>query len=379
MAIVTRLQELHLPNGIVIDPMFESPDGQTILTYTRGADAAIWTGHYLASEAFRYAAGRPEALENIGRALSGIRMLLDVTGNDQLARCAFPEEWPHGAGIINEEQHHGIYTATRNGAPYIWIGNTSRDQYSGVLFGLSVTYELVNDPLVQTAVRDLVTRALDYLIASNWQIVSPNGQTVVFLGRSDQILAFLAVGRQVNPTRFAATYAAARDRYAGTVWLPILYDSLNEHSSYFKFNLNYINLYSLTRLESDEDYRAIFMRAYQRLRGTTAPHGNAHFNMIDRALRGPDPARDAETVALLTAWLERPVRNPYWNWSKEYAPLCGENRACVPLPVERRIPTDFLWQRSPFQVTGGGADIIERAGIDYLLPYWMARYYGILN
>jgi hypothetical protein len=244
---------------------------------------------------------------------------------------------------------------------------------------LSVTYELVSNEVVKAAVRDLVTRALDYLIANEWQIVSPNGQTVVFFGRSDQILTFLAVGRQVNPTRFAATYAAARDRYAGTVWLPILYDSLNEHSSYFKFNLNYINLYSLIRLESDEVYRAIFMRAYQRLRGTTALHGNAHFNMIDRGLRGPDPARDAETFALLSAWLERPVRNPYWDWSEEYAPLCGENRACAPLPVERRIPTDFLWQRSPFQVTGGGSDTIERAGIDYLLPYWMARYYGILN
>jgi hypothetical protein len=237
----------------------------------------------------------------------------------------------------------------------------------------------VDDPLVQTAVSELVTRALDYLIANNWQIVSPNGQTVVFLGRFDQILAFLAIGRQVNPARFEATYAEARDRYADAVWLPILYDSLNEHSSYFKFNLNYINLYSLIRLESDAAYRAVFMRAYQRLRATTALHGNAHFNMIDRALQGPDPARDAETVTLLSSWLERPARNPYGDWSGQYARLCGENRACAPLPVERRIPTDFLWQRSPFQVRGGGADTIERAGIDYLLPYWMARYYAILN
>jgi uncharacterized protein (TIGR03437 family) len=37
-----------------------------------------------------------------------------------------------------------------------------------------------------------------------------------------------------------------------------------------------------------------------------------------------------------------------------------------------------VWQRSPFQLSvSGGAGIIETAGIDYILPYWMARYYGL--
>ena len=68
----------------------------------------------------------------------------------------------------------------------------------------------------------------------------------------------------------------------------------------------------------------------------------AHFNVIDHALNGADSTRD-------------------------------------PLPVAQRIPTDFLWQRSPFQLDGGGSGRIESAGIDYILPYWMARYYGVVN
>ena len=43
-----------------------------------------------------------------------------------------------------------------------------------------------------------------------------------------------------------------------------------------------------------------------------------------------------------------------------------------------RVPTDFLWQRNPFDLVGGGSGKIESAGIDYILPYWMARYYGVL-
>jgi uncharacterized protein (TIGR03437 family) len=43
------------------------------------------------------------------------------------------------------------------------------------------------------------------------------------------------------------------------------------------------------------------------------------------------------------------------------------------------VSTDYLWQRSPFQLSGGGSGRIENAGIDYILPYWMARYYGLIG
>ena len=44
-------------------------------------------------------------------------------------------------------------------------------------------------------------------------------------------------------------------------------------------------------------------------------------------------------------------------------PSCGDH-ACKPLPVEDRVTTDFVWQRSPFQLAGGGRGDIESAGID---------------
>src|SRR5581483_565663 len=44
-----------------------------------------------------------------------------------------------------------------------------------------------------------------------------------------------------------------------------------------------------------------------------------------------------------------------------------------------RPTTDFLWQRSPYQLANtGGGNVIEGAGLDYILPYWMARYYGVI-
>lgn len=56
--------------------------------------------------------------------------------------------------------------------------------------------------------------------------------------------------------------------------------------------------------------------------------------------------------------------------------VCGD-QACDSVPVWLRPPPDFLGQGDPFQLSGGGTGVIEFAGIDYLLPYQMARYLGL--
>ena len=101
--------------------------------------------------------------------------------------------------------------------------------------------------------------------------------------------------------------------------------------------------------------------------------------MIERGLVGADAARDADTRQFLALWLERPRRDYYVDLSDRYPPACGENQPCEPSPVNERPNTDFLWQRSPFSVSGGRAGTIETAAIDYILPYWMARYYGVVT
>ena len=60
--------------------------------------------------------------------------------------------------------------------------------------------------------------------------------------------------------------------------------------------------------------------------------------------------------------------------------ICGDwDQACEVLSLLERVRTDFLWQRSPFLLLGGGEGNIEGAGIDYMLPYWMGRYYGVVQ
>jgi len=383
IAISRNIRQRHIPHGTILDPVFKAVDSDEIDYYSRGGDSAIWTGHYLAAEAFRYRVTfSPEALENVRTALAGIRMLVDVTGYNLLARCLIPTNSPFAGKIIEEEKGNGVFRGVLNGQEYYWIGKTSRDQYSGVFFGLGVAYDMVEDAQTRAEIGSLVTRLLDFLVANNWFVFMPDGSiSTIFTGRPDQRLSFLQVGRRVNPSRFDAQYTDHRLQYSEGVIIPISIDVLDDHNSYFKFNLDTINLYNLIRLESDSFYRDEYLAAYDVLRRTTDDHGNAHFNMIDCALKGQNGVRDAQTRELLDQWLLRlPRRDTFLDWRNDPRyPACGENRACQPLPVVDRIRTDFLWQRSPFLLFGGGTGKIETAGIDYILPYWMARYYGVIG
>jgi uncharacterized protein (TIGR03437 family) len=361
IAISANIQARHLPFGTILDPIFSSPSSDQIASYTRCGDSALWTGAYLAAESFRYKVTRsPDALNNAKGALAGLKSLVDVTGDNRLARCIFREDSPYATGIASEEAANGIF---RN-PPWLWVGNTSRDQIVGAFFGLGVAYDAVDDPAVRSGVSDLVTRLIGYISRHQW---SPDDDITSTFGlRPEALQMLLQVARHVNPSN-----PVSGPFFVLPVQTGVLVD-VQSNSSYYKFNLDYMSFYHLVKLQNTSDNR----NAYQVVRNYTASHQNAFFNLVDLALAGVNPKRDTETRVLLDEWLLRPKRDFKVDLAKS-VPVCG-GEACAPVPVPMRPPTDFLWQRSPFQLSGGGDGFIENAGIDYVLPYWMARYYGAI-
>ena len=62
VAISAGIQARHMPFGTILDPMYASPASNQIVGYTRCGDSALWTGAYLAAEAFRYKVTRRPTL-----------------------------------------------------------------------------------------------------------------------------------------------------------------------------------------------------------------------------------------------------------------------------------------------------------------------------
>ena len=172
---------------------------------------------------------------------------MDVTGTDVLARCIVPINSNYAASIMSQESANGIHESGDN----YWVGNTSRDEYMGVFFGLSVAYDLLGAG-TQPAIQSLATRLLNFLTANAWSVVMPDGTvSTTFVIRPDEQLGLLQIGRQVNSAQFASAYQSFAANSAALASIPVLVDAADVRDSYFKFNLDAINLFSLIRLETD--------------------------------------------------------------------------------------------------------------------------------
>ncbi|HEV2687806.1 MAG TPA: hypothetical protein VGV35_04605, partial [Bryobacteraceae bacterium] len=363
LAISANIRARHMPFGTILDPFLTSPTTNDIMGYTRCGDSALWTGAYLAAEAFRHKVTQsPDALDNVKAAMAGLKGLVDVTGDNRLARCMVLTSSPYAAGIAGEESRNTIHP----GPTWIWVDNTSRDEVVGAFFGMGVAFDLVDDPVVKAAIGDVATRLIGFVSHHQWSPNDDGNNTFVF--RPEELQMLLQVARHVNPS----------NNVSGPFFVPpvnagALFD-VGSNSSYFKFNLDYMSFYNLIRLQDNGDNRA----AYKIVRDYTASHQNAFFNMVDRALNGPDTARDVETRRMLDQWLVRPRRDFPVDLTNTFR-NCSAGESCIVIPVPSRPTTDFIWQRDPFQLKGGGVGFIESPGIDYILPYWMARFYGVIQ
>ena len=65
--------------------------------------------------------------------------------------------------------------------------------------------------------------------------------------------------------------------------------------------------------------------------------------------------------------------------SKYAASTKCPGQSATAVDVKDRVSDDFIWQREPFKLkeTGDGKSVYP--GADYLLTYWMARWYGYLK
>ncbi len=401
----SEIQTTHLPFGTILNAIMSDPNpgAGTPTGYFGHGDSACWTGHYLAGEAFRYAVTKdPVAQDNAVRAIEAIRDLFDVEtpGGGLLARCRVPASSPDAADLVKEG---ASFQTTLNGVDYVCLENISRDQYTGVLHGLGVAYEQLDDPNAKAAAAELIGRAVDYYYSHGWCALRHDGVTVALPSPLAQgplkIVAFSALAARVD-----GRFAALRDETAPLAyaqWFFSVTDALDPLGGYFKWNLDEAAMFHAMRLETDPGRYMALERAHAIDRRAIGHHENAYFQTIDVAI---DPSLQPSLAPLVEDELQRFVargrraravqlsadpnieKAPYSS-PISYTSVPGSvgtigastsDEAKYPVAVELRPCTDFLWQRDPFQLDGGGDPTQQYPGVDLVLPYWMARYYGAL-
>lgn len=376
--ISARIQSLHLPFGFITETRFAASGSSSCSTtvdgYQGAGDGAIWTGVYLAAEAFHYSVAPTTQTPDLVKALlARIHDLASCASTGFIARTIFPKDDPLADGIKQTEGPKGLVEFDYRGVTSYWLGWPTRDQYCGAFFGLSVTYDLVGDASVKQMCTDTIEALVDALLTAHWNTRNPptdhNGDPLpahheTFNLYPHHKLSILQLAKHVNAAKYSAEYEQVRKHQSWLMSWSIWWDVTHLREHYYLLNLDFLFFYTLIRYEQETDVRDKYLAQYAKLTDATVGHGNAQFNMIDRALNGPDTTRDAETIASLAALLARGFRHDAVSLSY---PKCG-SEACDPVPVIERPYEDYLWQRHPFTLHCDH-ECRESPGLDYILPY----------
>jgi hypothetical protein len=362
-----------------------------------------------------------------------------------LMRACLPTDTPEAYRWSN----HEVATSRRVYGPLQWDDGktyyceqgTSRDAYAGTFFGLLTAFDLVgsHDKAIADTIRDDIVTMVNFTFKYYWNTPRPNGRISIPIGSNhdgspctsinptldicghdfenfDSPLFISTPTARLNLAE-AAWHVVHADpgRSDTAVWdavhaeeiandLPQLagemeIDDAQPNSSYYKFNLNHLTMFDITKEETNPALNLAVRQAFGVMDSTTRDDVNAHFETITYALTG-DTSRLNEAVTHLRDWRNYYARIhtiPVTNNSQ----FCGTTITCVqddqmdsyflgqdvtipgtstnkrakdPLAVANRPPTDFLWQRPPWQLDGSESVNHYAPGIDYLLPYWMLRY-----
>ena len=396
----------RLGYGAISETRFTDETLTELLNFGGRGDSTIWTGTYLAAQVFHYAvSGDPEAYGEILSTVDTLHHHLHVTGRPGfIARYRGPDEYPFNEGCPDEHclPAEGTYTGD------IFMTNTSRDQYTGWFFGMVMAHDVIDDAAVKARIAADVAEVVDALIAQNWWIIDVDGLPTTAgpnVLATQQATWSLIAAHITGEERFWAVY---RDLADPSMWWKhgiTGISFMNRYAQFYGNNLSHTNAYSLMRLSRAyglwEDH--IFWRYQfqnQTHRWTHMIH-NAWFELVHwSSLFQPDEEIRASVFDDLTLFRDAPnvhvhidppeaEVDPISVWLsdlQEQLPWLEEliggvsPQALEAYPVDQQCTTDFLWQRNPFRLSCGGADLRKAdPGVDYLLAYWMARFYGVLD
>ena len=403
----------HLWHGMSYGNWTPDDPGGDLQLSTLG-DATFVSGNCTQAMAFRYAADpSPDALAVVTEQMEGWRFFQALTGVKGLVGRSFMkvtdpvehfivQEWD------NPEQDWHLGTGDFDG--WVWKGDTSRDQVSGAVLGIATAYDVVDDDHVKGLAREFMVDLADHVWENDLRMVDPDGLPTTHGDVSGERLEGFPFPNGQAATCSLAWFKAAhhmsgedrfRERYEELLlerdYLSILRDYqwvyVGYGTKWFNTYISWENFYQLMRLEDDptlaDELRAVFRDTLWLNTDDESPNrsGIKEHNPVKTpwylfSTGERDPVSLFHALWQVVVFPEAPLRDRKVENSKDPSIEINPEKtdeALYPLPSDKRPPDMVIWHRSPFALDGGADTGEERTGCDYLLPYWMGRYYGFIG
>ncbi len=409
----------HQPDHGCCAHVFFTDETQTEVAQYHGiGDSTEWTGQYAASEAYRYyTTGDSLAKQIVVEKIAALDGLLHVTGRAGfIARYwgsqAMLDMYGAAGWCDGSDRCHQVDAGAYAGD--FWMGETSRDMYTGWFYGMVTAYDLVDDEPMREMIRDDVTEVLDELLANNWWIIDEAGLPTdagpnVLPGFQ---LAWITIGYHITGYERYKQELGRLLEDKRRQWFKLNNITFfNRYTSYFGNALTHRIWYTILRLGrvyySPADYAFMAGVFEKEVHTYTRLSHNPWFNAIFMGQGDYDPSETAyqdQLVEDLTVFQDPPLAEFYLpakdpstytldpisvfftDLVTQY-PFLEEilgrfqYQALEPFGVDGLCPAGFMFQWSPFVIEECGSDDPTKvhSGHDFLAAYWLAAYHKFID
>lgn len=394
------MEERFLLNGQALCKLRLPKDGKG-LSYNM-PDNAYMTGIYVATLSMKYLVTKNEKdKEQLVQSVKALNHLCRVSGEPGLlARAAIPAD--------STWEDDGIWRLSPD-KKYKWRGDVSSDQVDGVMFGFSWAYDAITDEDIRKEIAKDVTDIVEHILKNDLRIVDVDGKPTIWGKYFPQYtkieplnallwLQALKVAHQVSGNdKYAELYKkyAIEMKYAETAVLsrrnldPTRKGFVN-HSDDVLF---FLGIEPLLRLEQDPQIRGYYIQSLKHAWEGTPPYpglkpeANPLYSFL--AAKYLNDRSEIENAINTLVWFPFSIK---WNQDtlKKYEERYGiklswevqspDPEKGKPIPIDRRENTWSAWVQDPYLSPGDPMEDspLEYNGHDFLLGYWLGRYYGYI-
>lgn len=361
----------------------------------------LWTHTYLAALCYCYAVTKDEkVLASARRCMNAMVKLTKVTGIKGFTARAVRYEGDKNYGIdLDKQIDWGEWHKAPDGICE-WLGETSSDEMTGHFLGFSLYYDLCADEAEKALIREVICDIVDHILAHNFRLCDIDGLPTTWacwgpdeLNRncmwqwekcvnSLEILTFLKVAFHMSgDEKYSREYMrlGQEEHY----FLNIAQHKMEDgHTNHIDDNLGFLCSQVILRLEEDAAVRSYILMGLRHHWNYERIERNPMFNFIFGAFTGDVCDIDSAVDCLRSQPLDfvnRRILNTNRRdlvFGTEAEQWGGEPQLAAPLDIDERV---FGYSDSNFFAPNGGNPATAHCPSCYLLPYWLGRYYGLIE
>lgn len=389
-----RIEKYHIRRGFTAERNIDGYDMDSGKVQISDNDG-LWTASYVAAESFRYAAtGDKEALEKARRGMNAMLLLTRITGLPGFTARAIRYPGENGFGDGNHE-----WVKTADGKCE-WKCETSSDEMTGHFFGFSTYYDLCADEKEKEEIKVALCGIMDHIIRNNYRLIDHDGLPTTWacwnpnlLNHDDkwfferginslELLAFLRVSYHVSGDE---KYLKLYNEFISEYHYPmnIMQHKIRDgHVCHIDDNLAFLASIILLRYEENEAIRSFVLCGMEDHWSYEKVERQPMFCFVHAAFTG----RDADLAEGVQSLREIPLDLVYYAsenskrkdivYDTEQEEWYEAPQPLNPLPFDER--NVYRPDATVFELDRGAAGRSQE-GTLYLLPYWFARYYGLIE